>query len=334
MRILFIGGTKRGYLTLKALVEAKAEVVGIISLRQDEHETERYEDAIKSLAQQHNIPLYETKWMKDNDNTQIITEKIRPDIAFVIGCRILIPQAIYQSIPLGALAVHDSLLSEYRGFAPLNWSILNGEDHTGVTLFYLDELMDGGDIVMQKRVPINSTDTAPQVYERVCQATVDIVLETYPLFRDGKAPRIKQSYDEGSFPCSRNPGDGYIDWNQSTSTIYNQIRALTCPYPGAFTYYRNRKLVIWKAEYPNIQQRYIGRISGRVVRTSAEDGSVDVLTGDGVLRILEVQVEGKDKTPAAEQITSVRATLGIRMADLMERIARFESKTTDSQESE
>lgn len=322
MRTLFIGGTRRGYQTLASLLEAGANVTGIFSLRQDDHETDRFEEPIKALAAERNIPCYETKWLKDRDYAAILRDEIKPDIAFVVGCRILIPPEVYEIPSRGTLAVHDSLLPEYRGFAPLNWSILNGEDHTGVTLFYLSEVMDGGDIVCKKVVAIDPDDTAADVYEHVCQATVDVVLEAYPLLAAGTAHRIPQDYTKGSFTCSRSPAEGEIDWSKPTRTIYNQIRALTRPYPGAYTFLGTKKVTVWAAKPVEDPPRYVGRIPGRIIgRGSVE---ADVLTGDGILKLLEVQVEGQEPAPAASVFTSVRATLGLRTADLLERIKQLE----------
>ena len=225
MRTLFIGGTKRGYLALKGLLESKADVVGIISLEQDSHEWERYEEPIETLARNFHVPHFQTRRIQEKDFSRLIREKVQPEIAFVIGCRILLPKEIYQIPRKGTLAVHDSLLPKYRGFAPLNWSLLNGEDHTGVTLFYVSEQTDGGDIVAQKRVPIGPDDTAAVVYERVCQATVDILLGTYPLLVENRVSRTPQDHSSASFTCSRTPEDGMIDWSQTTRVIYNQIRA-------------------------------------------------------------------------------------------------------------
>jgi methionyl-tRNA formyltransferase len=326
MRILFIGGTKRGYLTLKALIDSGANVVGIISLLQDDHEIERYEKEIESLAIKSDIPHYETKWMKDQNYKDLIAQTIAPDVAFIVGCRILIPSEIYQIPRQGTLAVHDSLLPDYRGFAPLNWSIINGEKYTGVSLFHLNESMDGGDIVAQKSIPIEPDDAAPFVYEQVCRATVDLILETYPLLASNKASRIPQDYSTGSFTCSRVPGDGIIDWNEATETIYNQIRALTYPYPGAFTIYQAKRLVIWKAKPVNNPSCFVGRIPGRVVNISKADGCIDVLTGDGILRVFEVQFEGEERAAAASIIKSVKSTLGLQLSDLLKRIQTLEQE--------
>jgi methionyl-tRNA formyltransferase len=329
VRTLFIGSTKRGYQTLAALIEHRANIVGVISLRQDEHETERYEEPIRRLAERHDLPLYETRWMKDRPYPEIIARDIRPDLSVVVGCRILLPRDVYEIPPRGTVAVHDSMLPEYRGFAPLNWQIINGEDHTGVTLFYLNDSMDCGDIIAQTRVPIGPIDTAPQVFERVCQATVDVVLTAYPLLSDGTAPRRQQFEHEGSITCRRTPDDGLIDWNRPTSDIANLIRGLTSPYPGAFTFYKGRRVTIWRAQAVEPAPRYVGRIAGAAIGISKTEGYVDVLTGDGVLRLLEVEREGESRAAAATVITSIRAKLGIDAMDLMKRLQILEAQATD-----
>lgn len=322
MRTLFIGGTRRGFQTLSALLQAGANVTGIFSLRQDDHETDRFEQPIQQLAAERGIPCYETKWLKDRDYAAILREQIKPDIAYIVGCRILIPPELYEIPACGMLAVHDSLLPEYSGFAPLNWSILNGEEHTGVTLFYLSEAMDSGDIVYQQPVPIGPDDTAAEVYERVCQATVDVVLAAYPLLASGTAPRITQDDAKRTFTCSRSPADGQIDWSKSTQAIYNQIRALGRPYPGAYTFLGLKKVTIWAARPMDAAPRYVGRIPGRIIGRVAPE--VHVLTGDGVLRLLEVQIDGDAPAPASTVFTSVRVTLGLHMTGLLERITQLE----------
>lgn len=326
MRTLFIGGTRRGFMALKALVDVGADVVGIISLRQHEHEFERYEAPIRNLAQRSGIRNYETTWIKDRDYARLIAEELRPDVAFVVGCRVLIPEDIYSIPPRGMLVVHDSLLPRYRGFAPLNWSIINGEDHTGVTLFRLNDLMDGGDIVAQKRVEIGPDDTAGYVNEQVCRAVAELIRGVYPMLLQGRIPGVKQDYAVGSYACSRSPADGMIDWAKSTREIYNQVRGLSYPYPGAFTFHDARKLIVWEARLLDTSFNYEGRIPGRVVQVSKESGHVDVLTGDGVLRLCEVQLEGGQRTEPASVICSVRSTLGVRVVDLLERVTILEHR--------
>ncbi len=326
MRVLFIGGTKRGYLTLKALQKLPVTIVGVLSLRQDDHEVSRYEDQIREFSRKHDIPCCETKWMKDRDYADLIANEWKPDLGIVVGCRILIPKEIY-SIPLGGtLAIHDSVLPEYRGFAPLNWSIINGEDHVGATLFYLSEQMDGGDIVAQKSLPLKQSESAPEAYERICHATIELVKESIPLLVQGTATRTPQDYATGSFTCSRTPRDGLIDWEKSTDSIHDKIRGLAHPYPGAFTYLNGHKLIINKAERLESPPKYVGRIPGRVIAISKDEGSVEVLTGDGILRVLEVKDQVGNFIKPSQVIRSIRTTLGMDMEELWERVHRLEAQ--------
>lgn len=324
MRVLFLGSTKRGFLVLKSLASSGADIVGVISFSQHAHETARYEEEIRRLASSRGLPVYETKNLKERDYAEIISRLLKPDIAFVVGCRIMIPEKIYRIPPMGTLAVHDSLLPEYRGSAPTNWAIINGKTSTGVTLFYLSETMDAGDIIAQKKVPIGTNDTADAVYDRVCSATVDIILKALPLLSAGKAPRKTQNSLSATYVCARNPEDGLIDWSRPARDIYNLIRGLAYPYPGAYTHQNLRKLWIWKAALPKNPAEFAGRIPGRVVAVSSADGFIDVLAGDGVVRVLEVQPEGGERMPAAAAVKSIRAKFGLSLDELSARLRALE----------
>lgn len=331
MRTLFIGGTKRGYLTLRSLVDGGADIVGVFSMQQDAHEQDRYEQHIRELAEAHQIPLYETKFLKDRDYGSIAKE-LRPDVCFVVGCRVRIDKSVYEIPARGCLAVHDSLLPEYRGFAPINWSLINGEDHVGVSLFHLNETVDGGDLVSQERVQVDADDTAAEVYERVCSATIRLIRDAFPKIAAGTAPRTPQNPEAGSFTCARTPDDGLIDWSRPTLEIYNLIRALGRPYPGAFTYLRGRRLTIWGARPVIDGPIYVGRVPGRVVQRYPTEGSVDVLTGDGVLRIEVVESTGEDgPAPASSVLRSIRDTLGLHLTDLLASLHALHARYPDIQ---
>ena len=183
--------------------------------------------------------------------------------------------------------------------------------------------MDGGDIVGQKQIPIGPHDTGPEIYNKVCRDTIDLVIEYWPRLAEGTAPRLKQDYNSGSFTCSRTPTDGMIDWSGPTHQIYNLIRSLVYPYPGAFTFFRGERVVIRKVLLLEEAPLYRGRIPGRIVRVEKEDGFVDVLTGDGMLRIYEVEWQGK-LLPAAEVITSVKERLGIDIFQLQEQVRELQ----------
>ena len=323
MRILFIGSTRRGYLALESLISSNENIVGVISLRQFPDECENYESRFRELATKYAINLFETSDLNALDWERIISQEIDPDIAFVVGCRVLIPSRVYGIPKFGMLGVHDSLLPDYRGFAPLNWAIINGERSTGVTLFHLGEAVDDGDIVSQRSIDISPADHASCVYEKICKETCDLILDAIPLLKLDSALRTRQDLSAGSFSCSRSPNDGMIDWAAPTDVIFNMIRALSYPFPGAFTYYRGKKLTIQEAAPQPEAPRYVGRIPGRVVKVDKMAGFVDVLTGDGILRIQTVESDGV-LCSAANRITSVRQTLGIDYVEMCDRLARLE----------
>lgn len=322
MRTLFIGGTRRGYLALQALIESRVDVVGVLSLTQDDHEREHFEEPIRTLAHKRGLPIRETKFMRDAGLESWVLE-LQAEAAFAVGVRILLPKSFYSIFPHGCWAVHDSLLPEYRGFAPLNWAIINDESKTGVTLFQISETMDEGPILLQQPVPIGPKETAPQLYDKICTATADLVQQGHELLRRGEGTLQPQVQAAASFAASRTPADGVIDWNQPTRRIFNLIRALTFPYPGAFTYYQNRRLFVLSAEEFVSSADWAGRIPGRVVKLVPKDG-VDVLTSDGVLRIREVSTDGLNRQCAADVIKSVRVKLGLDLFELNERLLRLE----------
>lgn len=150
--------------------------------------------------------------------------------------------------PLGCAGLHASLLPKYRGGAPLVWAIINGEKETGISLFYLAEGVDDGNIISQKKVSVTLRDTIKTVYERIERATLSMLEETIPLIKERRVIPTKNEIEKGSLYPQRKPEDGLIDWNKPCLEIYNFIRAQTHPYPGAFTYHEKKKLIIWRAK--------------------------------------------------------------------------------------
>jgi methionyl-tRNA formyltransferase len=189
--------------------------------------------------------------------------------------------------------------------------------------------MDGGDIVGQKEVKIGPDSTAPEIYDAICESTAELIIEFLSALAKGSVIRMPQNYFSGSLCCSRTPSDGLIDWFDTSHNIYNLIRALTFPYPGAYTYYEGEKLIILKADIIENPPNYIGRIPGRVIGFSTEDGWVDVLTGDGILRIKEVQRINQEKTQAATVIRSIKKSLGLSMQFLMDKISELEKRIVE-----
>ena len=190
----------------------------------------------------------------------------------------------------GALNLHGSYLPKYRGRVPVNWAVINGETETGATLHYMVEKPDAGDIVEQQKVPIAFTDTAFDVFGKVTEAAVAVIARAWPLLRDGTAQRVAMDLTAGSYFGGRKPADGRIDWSKEAVQIYNLVRGVTHPYPGAFCFLNGRKITIWSAK-PSEGQAQPGRILSH--------DPLLVGTGAGLLEICSLQVEGEEEVPSA-----------------------------------
>lgn len=221
--------------------------------------------------------------------------------------------------------VHYAPLPEYRGRANVNWAILNGDAETAITIHVIAPGLDSGNILYQEKVPIGPDDTAGDLYASLNRLQQEALGETVARYLSGYQGE-PQDEKAATYGCTRVPGDGEINWSDPTARVYALIRALAPPYPGAHSYLDTHRITIIRAAPLADAPRYVGRIPGRVVGRSRNGGHVDVLTGDGVLRIHEVSAGGAAPEPASALIESTRQTLGLRTADLLEKIKMLESR--------
>lgn len=306
MKIFLFLGSRRGYAVLKKLIEIQANVIGILCLVEDDHE-EQYHPKVTTIAQEHSIPIFYSSAIKPGDYKNILAQ-IKPDIAFVIGWRFIINKEAYCIPKKGALILHDSLLPKYRGFAPMNWAIINGEKETGVSLFYIDEGVDCGPIVDQASTEISLNDTAKTVDERLIKLYETLIIRNLFKLESGQAQAIPQDETQASYTCKRTPEDGLINWRHSAAQIHNLVRGLSHPFPGAYTHFQGKKTYIWETELPLLQPNYIGAIPGRVIKK--HDGMIEVLTGEGIIRIKRLQWVGEEEQGAEAISISVKDTFG------------------------
>ncbi len=242
---------------------------------------------------------------------------LAPDCVVVSSYDRLIPAALLDRCPF--VNVHYAPLPEYRGRATVNWAILNRRAETAITVHVLAAELDAGRILFQRSVAIGAHDTVTDVYARLNELQrihLGAAVERYLAGYRGTA----QDHTAATYTCTRVLADGEIDWTRPTEDVYALVRALTEPYPGAFTYIDGQALIVWQAAPADAPGHWAGRVPGRVVGRSSAEGWTDVLTGDGVLRLRIVQLESREPQPAAEVIVSLRSTLGLRASDVLNRL--------------
>jgi methionyl-tRNA formyltransferase len=279
-------------------------------------------DAVRSFALEAGIQI---SVLRDLNELAVLIADLRPD-AIVISSfdRILPPSILALSCFIN---VHYSLLPRYRGRANVNWAIINGESAVGISIHLVAPGLDSGNLLFQESVAIGPNETVTSLYDRLNEIQ-ECELGAAVARAIGGDIGSPQNSTAATYGCARVPDDGEIDWSRPTASIDRLVRALTKPFPGAFTHYDTRRLTIIRAEALSITRVYVGRVPGRVVGRSVKEGWVDVLTGDGMLRIFEIGTDPEPDLPrpAAEFILSTRATLGLSCLDLLRRIRALEQR--------
>ena len=244
------------------------------------------------------------EWIAPQDgNASNEIDRIRaltPDFIFSFYYRRMLPDALLEVPPRGALNMHGSLLPKYRGRAPVNWAVLHGERRTGATLHYMTTKPDAGDIVAQQAVPILPDDTAREVFDKVTLAAEICLDDILPSLLDGSAPRLRNDLARGSYFSGRRPEDGRIDWSRSAADIHNLVRAVAPPYPGAFTKVAGRPArvlrtrVLAPSGMPTSPTLRV--VSGPVIKRDAHPNDTQLVAscgGGGMLRIDALEIDGQ-----------------------------------------
>lgn len=230
---------------IEGLLRHGIEILAVFTHKDDARENIWFK-SVAELAASRGIPVY----APDDINHPIWVEtigKLKPDIMFSFYYRDMIKQPLLDIPPKGFLNLHGSLLPRYRGRCPVNWVLVNGEKETGVSLHYMTPRPDDGDLVAQVTVPVDGADTALTLHSKIVDASSRLLNDALPGLIAGTAPRTPQDHCRATYYGGRSPEDGEIDWTKSADEIRNLVRAVTRPYPGAFTLVGDRKLLIWSA---------------------------------------------------------------------------------------
>lgn len=290
--IVFVGVHMEACAPFTYLIENGYNILGLVTLKPESMPKVSGAIDLTEAAGNAQIPVLRVKNVNEPEALAWIRLKA-PDLLLVVGWTQLLKADLLRVPKLACLGFHASLLPKSRGRAPVNWALINGETETGNTMIILEPEADSGDIVAQRTIPITEEDDCKTIYQKVGETEIEMLDEVLPIIRSGALPRRKQDDSQATVMPRRRPEDGLIDWNRATREIYNWVRALTDPYPGAFSFLNGDRVWIWTARTGGGPIDGQSRGPGEVIVDS--DGWPWASTADGWIRLVTVQREGGPK---------------------------------------
>lgn len=298
MRIVFMGTPDFASASLEALLKNRFDVTAVFT-QPDKPRGRGMEVSfcdVKKVALAHDLPVYQPTTLRTEEATELIRE-LNPDILVVVAYGKLIPDDILAIPRYGAVNVHGSLLPKYRGAAPIQWAVLNGDDITGITTMYLASKMDCGDIIYQAETKIGEYETSGELFDRLKVMGADLLIKTLNDIESGTAPRIPQNDEDASVVHMLDKSICPIDFTATSRQVIKKIYGLQ-PWPVAVANIGGNDLKIFKAEYTGHQ---FDKTPGTVV--SADNCGIEIVCGDGMsILITEVQASGKKRMPASDYL--------------------------------
>ena len=310
MRILYFGDGPWASKGLERLVYQGQSVAGVVLRRHPSDLT--LEETARRLA----IDVLQPEKVNATDFISTVAG-LGPELCISMSYDQILRKALLELPELGFVNFHAGKLPYYRGRNVINWAIINNETSIGLTAHYLDQGIDTGDIILQRTLPIEWEDTYGDVLDRVTDAFPDLIADTVGLIESGCAPRQPQAHLSGTYFCARRDGDEWIDWSSTSLEIYNKIRAIAHPAPGAKTLLDGQPLTIWRATYDPSWPAYVAT-PGQVVGRDAGKGVV-VKTGDATIVVNVVQAYDGAETLASFPIGT---RFGINVAEELYRLKR------------
>ena len=305
LNIIFMGTPDFAKESLEAIYNAGHNIIAVVTNpdRPKGRGMKMIASPVKEFCLQQNIPVLQPEKIREIKDTLV---QLNPDLFCVVAYGKILPKDILDIPKLGSINVHGSLLPKYRGAAPIQWAVLNGDKTTGITTMYMDEGMDTGDIILKQEVEIGENETTGELWERLSKIGGELLTETVDKIEKGIAPRTKQGKDFTLAPMLKKE-ISKIDWeNKTAQEIKNLIRGLN-PIMGAYTTYNNKKIKIWKADKIEIQKfmeehpefknhidRFTTMVGGTIIFSDEKKG-LYVKAKDGILLIQEVQAENSRK---------------------------------------
>lgn len=313
LKILFMGTPDFAQESLKSIYDAGFEIIGVVT-NPDKPKGRGMKLAyspVKEYALEKNLKIYQP--IKIKNNTEFLDEikTLAPDVICVVAYGKILPKEILEIPKLGCINVHGSLLPKYRGAAPIQWAVLNGDKTTGITTMYMNEGMDTGDMILKEEVEIGPDETTGDLWQKLSKIGGEILVKTLKLIEEGKAPREKQT-EEATLAPMLNKEMALIDWeNSDANKIHNLIRGLN-PIMGAYSYIDGKKIKFWKSkvltkeeffsyktEFEEYEAKFNNLVPGTILIADDKDG-LYIKANGGVLKILEIQGENAKRMPTAD----------------------------------
>lgn len=293
MKIIFMGTPDFSVGTLEALVEAGHEVCLVVTQpdKPKGRGKEMQYTPVKEAAIKHGIEVYQPRKIREPECVEKL-KQYQADIMVVIAFGQILPKEILEMTPYGCVNVHASLLPKYRGAAPIQWSIIDGEEVTGVTTMQMDEGLDTGDMLLKTEVPITAEETGESLHDKLAEAGAKLCVETLEKLQEGSIQPEKQGESPTAYARMLDKKLGNIDWSKSAVEIERLVRGLNS-WPSAYTHWNKKVMKIWKAD---VVDENSTKEPGSVVKVE-KDGFY-VQTGDGCLKVLELQIPGKKRMDA------------------------------------
>lgn len=307
MKIIFMGTPDFAVATLQKLVENKFNVVAVITApdKPTGRGQRMSESAVKKYAVSQNIPVLQPPRLKNKEFLQELAS-YNADLQIVVAFRML-PEVVWDMPPKGTINLHGSLLPQYRGAAPINWAIMNGEKTTGVTTFFIEKEIDTGKIIFTEEIAIGENDTAGDLHDKMMWIGADLVIKTVEAIQKGEYPAIPQDFSHELKPAPKIFKETTeIDWEKSAEELHNFIRGLS-PYPTAWTTLDEKQLKIFEVRPLKELSEELEELVKENLTLYTDHKSVLIIkTGQGYIDVLSLQIAGKRKMPTEEFLRGYR----------------------------
>ena len=306
MRIVFMGTPDFAEESLKAIFKAGHEIVGVVTNpdRPKGRGMKMIPSPVKEFANENNLKIFQPEKVKNNEEFINELKALKPEVICVVAYGKILPKEILDIPPYGCINVHASLLPKYRGAAPIQWAVLNGDKTTGVTTMYMDIGMDTGDMILKQEVQIGEDETTGELWDRLKVLGGNLLVETLKQIEKGIAPREKQGKDYTIAPML-SKDMAKIDWNQKTAEeIKDLVRGLN-PIMGAYTFLNGKKIKFWKVKVAGENEIYAENLgfltNGTVITSDPKDG-IFIKCKEGILKVLEIQGENAKRMSIQEYL--------------------------------